>query len=188
MLNKTKRLWDNVSRAKMVSSSWCTERLIKLVDSTFENASFERFQQRCRTSPFALVHGDFHSMNMFAAANGNEGVFAVDWSEIGVGDPAVEIAQMLISDVRLEIFKENGMKLLRFYHSKLGIEDYSFEQCYDSFARGGAERWFVFLVILASFLDGDRMKYFHDQVLAFVDAFPPKDSNNGYLYTITSIY
>jgi hypothetical protein len=41
-----------------------SNKLIKVIDASFENASWENLQKGLKELPFTLTHGDFHASNM----------------------------------------------------------------------------------------------------------------------------
>jgi hypothetical protein len=96
--------------------------------------------------------------------------------QVGPWEPTTDLAQMIISDVKPELFKAHSKHLVRLYWDHLvkhGVPEssYPFEACWRSFCRGGVERWIWLFTVLASMsLPPKAIQYFHDQLLAFIDA------------------
>lgn len=66
-------------------------------------------------------------------------------SEVGLWEPATDLAQMIISDVKAEVMKTHCKGALRDYWERLralGVpeNDYPWEACWQAFCRGGMER------------------------------------------------
>lgn len=168
--------------------------LSSIIEESFARSSWAHLQTHLKNPsiPFTLCHGDFHAANMSlqrldASADPSSmstGEFRekhrlvmYDWSEVGPWEPTTDLAQTLISDVKPHIFKEHAEALVRSYWERLvekgvSAEQYPFETCWESFCRGGAERWIWVFSVMGIFpVPPVAMQYFHDQLLAFITAF-----------------
>ncbi|KAG5189793.1 hypothetical protein JKP88DRAFT_176593 [Tribonema minus] len=165
------------------------EGLAAIMDASLEAASWQALQAHLRDprTPYTLCHGDFHAANMIflkdapssstSTSSGGE-LFAVDWTEVGPWEGTTDLAQMVISDVKPAVFEAHASALVRAYWQTLvaeGVskESYSFSDCWEGFCRGGMERWLWLFAIMSSFFNipPAAIQYFHDQLLAFSNAF-----------------
>ncbi|KAL9645633.1 hypothetical protein ABK040_015848 [Willaertia magna] len=160
-----------------------SQKLIDIIDKSFEISNWEAvqeyFQNETLKKGFTLIHGDFHGSNMYVDTN-NLKVILYDWSEAGVWEPTGDLSQMLISDIPPQVFKENSKRLMQLYHEtllkesngKLNEENYPFSVCWETFCRGGVEKWiwmFSLLTDLPNFPE-NALQYFHDQLLEFIES------------------
>jgi hypothetical protein len=78
--------------------------------------------------------------------------------------------------VKPSLFVPHSKGLVRKYWEHLvqsGVDGkaYPFEECWEGFCRGGPERWVWIFCMLASMpLPAKAILYFHDQLLAFIEA------------------
>lgn len=151
-----------------------SEKLEKIIDLSYEKASWENLQAHLKDPkiPFTLCHGDFHAANMYLRENGDVVMF--DWSEVGPWEPTTDLAQMVISDIKPEIFIQHSKTLVKKYWDFLvanGVSatDYPFELCWKRFCHGGAERWIWVFSLLYQYVPGHALEYFHNQLLLFIE-------------------
>jgi hypothetical protein len=161
-------------------------KLIAIVDKSLAAASWERLQLQVhnKAQPFTACHGDFHAANMFLRHSNaytqsdaqHVEIIMFDWSEVSVWDPVVDLVQTLISDVKPELYKHTR-DLVHAYWLHLtshGVskQEYSFDDCWESFCRRGPSRWLWVFPVLASFpgMPVQAVRYFNDQLLAFIEA------------------
>lgn len=87
-----------------------SEKLMNIMDESFSKTSWEQLQSQISDTsvPFTLCHGDFHAANMFFQ---NENPILVDWSEVGPWEPTTDLAQMVISDVKPQLFQQKNKRL-----------------------------------------------------------------------------
>ena len=78
-LETTKRAWNLADKSEM------SDKLVKIIDKTLENATFEKAIDHLKSRPLTLTHGDFHSKNIFLTKDQNMIFF--DFQELGLGDP-----------------------------------------------------------------------------------------------------
>ncbi|KAI1314417.1 hypothetical protein EDD11_002204 [Mortierella claussenii] len=174
-----------------------SEKFVKIMDESFERASWETLQQRLQNKsvPFTLTHGDFHAANMIldrTKSSAFPDIVLYDWSEICIWEPTTDLGQTVISDVAAPVFQAHARIALRKYWERL-IElkaikaaDYSFETCWKSFLRGGIEKWLWTFAILCSYpgMPAAGVQYFHDQLLAFIEM---AEQEGDISYEITTV-
>jgi hypothetical protein len=117
-------------------------------------------------------HGRHHTHNLML----------VDWELVGLGSGAQDIGQYMISHLPPRQRKAMEEAMVRLYFHQLlsfGINSpphaplshphpqYTWEQCWDEYTLGGAEKWIWLLALLSSMLPDPVMQFFHDQVEAF---------------------
>lgn len=180
-MERARCLWH---RAKQMygdtSSVYFDPKLVGIIDRSFEESSWSSLQDHLQNQqiPFMLCHGDFHGANQLVkrdSINGNTNTaLLVDWSEVGPWEGTTDLAQMMISNVRSELFLRHGRSLVKKYWDRLielGVDDqtYTFQQCWEAYCRGGCERWIWLFAVLAGSGYSPRMvQHFHDQLLAFI--------------------
>ncbi|GJJ75955.1 hypothetical protein EMPS_08313 [Entomortierella parvispora] len=173
-----------------------SDKFVKIMDASLNNASWERFQERLhdKTLPFTLTHGDFHAANMILDRTGSSSptVTIYDWSEVCIWEPTTDLGQTVISDVAAPVFKAHARKALQKYWDRLialGVvkaTDYPFETCWKHFVRGGIEKWLWTFAILCSYpgMPAQGVQYFHDQMLAFMEL---AENGGEECYEITTV-
>ena len=82
---------------------------------------------------------------MLYLSSTNEVVW-VDWPEVGIWEPMVDIGQTMISDIKLDVRREHERDLVKTYWDNLisrGVSptEYTFQQCWKSYQRSPIERW-----------------------------------------------
>eukprot|EP00189_Rhodosorus_marinus_P003457 CAMPEP_0113973248 /NCGR_PEP_ID=MMETSP0011_2-20120614/14177_1 /TAXON_ID=101924 /ORGANISM="Rhodosorus marinus" /LENGTH=352 /DNA_ID=CAMNT_0000990815 /DNA_START=496 /DNA_END=1551 /DNA_ORIENTATION=- /assembly_acc=CAM_ASM_000156 len=157
-----------------------SKKLISILERSLDVSSWELLIRHLKDpkTPFTLCHGDLHAKNLLLTKAGDQ-VLHVDWAEVCVWEPGVDLAQMLISDVKPSVFREHSEALVTHYWerliSKAGLteKDYPFEGCWESFCSGGVGKWLWVFAIMAGIpkLPAPLLQYFHDQLLAFIEAF-----------------
>jgi aminoglycoside/choline kinase family phosphotransferase len=123
-------------------------------------ASWTKMVAHLKSHPFTLCHGDFHAANMLLLNNSDQtlegisgGLRWFDWSEVGPWEGPTDLAQTMISDMKVDVFRQHARSLVTSYHQRLvtgGVTNYSLDQCLADFARGGPERWLWCFAILAA--------------------------------------
>ena len=183
MLARSKAFWEAAKvKAADKATGWnFSKKLSDIIDMSFEKSSWEAMQKHINTHPFTLTHGDYHASNMFLVRKEGANVdtpIMFDWSEVGPWEPTADLGQMLISDVKPEFYKHTK-QLVRKYHQTLiesGVSESTFpwDACWNSFCRAGVERWIFMFPILTIFpIPANGIQYFHDQILAFIEAHCP---------------
>jgi hypothetical protein len=166
-----------------------SEKLVSIIDRSFASASWQALQDFLQnpSTQWTFCHGDFHSSNMFAILNGSSGEEIVegsvagvkwfDWTEVGPWEPTADLGQLLISDVKPSLVARFSKELVTSYWKQLvslgvSASEYPFDICWDRFCQGPVERWIWMFALLTSFtaLPGSALQYFHDQLLAFIEA------------------
>jgi Phosphotransferase enzyme family len=85
-----------------------------------------------------LVHGDYRLDNLMFPERG-DGVVAVDWQTLAIGPPGRDLAYFLATSVLVDDRREHESALVAEYLDELrriGVEDYSFEQCFADYRLG----------------------------------------------------
>eukprot|EP00761_Pharyngomonas_kirbyi_P010712 gb/GECH01010734.1/.p1 GENE.gb/GECH01010734.1/~~gb/GECH01010734.1/.p1 ORF type:complete len:471 (+),score=91.02 gb/GECH01010734.1/:1-1413(+) len=185
-IERGRKSWEATKKRVLSSQNEIefSSKLIDIIDSSFEHTSWENLQNHLHDDsvPFTLCHGDFHAANMLLLnrtppGKEKDGLVMVDWSEVGPWEPAADLAQTLISDVKPEIFTKNSLQLVQGYWNRLielGVpkEEYPFHVCWESFCRSGVERWIWVLSDMGSYsgVPDPFIQYCHDQMLAFIES------------------
>jgi hypothetical protein len=92
--------------------------------------------ERIAQGPVTLLHGDYRLDNLFFDAGAEDPVVAVDWQICGLGRAPYDIAYFMSQSLTPEDRKAADEQVLRAYHDALragGVEDYSFEQCWEDY-------------------------------------------------------
>ena len=150
-------------------------KLVEIIEKSLDKPSWDVLQQELTSEPFTLCHGDFHASNMIINVESGD-ITMLDWSEIGVWNPTTDLAQTMISDLNPELFVHSKDMVKKYWDELIrnGISEseFPFEKCWQSFCKNGPERWIWFLIILAQMpaLSDVGIKYFHDQLLSFIEA------------------
>lgn len=168
-------------------------RLVACVDASVGRASPERggwaaYQAELAARPFTLVHGDFHPANMLvrrragpsdadAAADGAAAqLLLVDWEAVGVGSGPQDLGQYLLSHATPDERAALERPAVAAYYAELTAlnpavaASMSLEQCWAEVVQGGLGRWIYFLTFDGFGGPAAVSQFFHDQVLAFVEA------------------
>jgi hypothetical protein len=198
-VRRARQGWRAGYTAALAGRWTCSPEMRILMDSALAQASWSRLQAQLQDArvPFALCHGDFHAANAVVELAGPASTAAastssflppslgklilVDWSEFGVWEPTTDIAQMVISDLKVERFDEVREVVREAYYARLcalvrgGEErlahewDYDFEGCWRRFVVGGLDRWVWMFGVISGFpqMPAPAIQYFHDQMHAF---------------------
>jgi len=159
----------------LASMQW-SDKLIDVVSRSFESASWDALQKRLKDLPFTLTHGDFHGSNMMWMEEEEQPLRLFDWSEVGPWEPCADLGQCIISDVRPDVWKGHDETLLKAYWDeliRLGVsaDDFPYELCLERYQRAPVARWiWLFGVLCGLSLPAVAMQYFHDQLLAYIEA------------------
>ena len=155
--------------------------MFEIIETTFSRSNWTNLQNFLHSTPFSLTHGDFHSGNMIWKTNlcqNSSSLYLVDWSEVGIWQPMADLAQMVISDVKPELWKSIGKSCLKDYYNCLLEKgkiynsniNLSFDECVNYFYTGGIERWiFINCILFSMPLEPSVHQYFHDQLLHYIE-------------------
>jgi hypothetical protein len=183
---ETKTIWRRVRHeATKESGLGWSSLIVETMDKAIENTTWESYHDNYnvndKTTPFTLVHGDFHAGNCMWNKERTPPVYFYDWSEVSIGDPYTEIAQFMISNASIELRRKHERELLRKYYQKLvdlGIDSkiFTFDDAWERYVAGGTERWLQHLMIIAMLhfkypeaIKKVHLRWYHDQVFAFLD-------------------
>lgn len=144
--------------------------LVACLDASFAKVSFADFQTRVQSTPWTLVHGDFHPANMMFDPVANR-LILLDWEVIGFGNGPQDLAQYVISHMAPSVRKACEEGLVRDYYATLtagGVTGYTWEECWSDYKRGGSERWMWLMGLLSQLCPPVMNQFFQDQVAAFL--------------------
>jgi len=101
----------------------------------------------------------------------------VDWSEFGIWEPTTDLGQMVISDVKTDLWKNHEKEILLEYWNTLikqgvSAEKYPYQQFWKEFCTAPVERWiWCFCILVDGFGIPDiAIQYFHDKILDFIES------------------
>ena len=161
--------WARASGGAVVAA-W-DPRLVALVDASLAAMDWEAYQAEQARAPWTLVHGDFHPANMMYASGGR--LSLLDWEVVGLGDPAQELGQFVISHMAPAQRRAGERARVDAYHAALTAArpeiaaEYGAADAWEGYVRGGLARWCWLLPILTGMCPLAALQYFADQVLAF---------------------
>ena len=116
--------------------------------------------------PITLVHGDFHSNNLYFSDNR---VVFFDWQLTGKGTPMMDVANLLVSSCEPKVHIENMGNFLTTYHRALvkeGISSYSIDSIRLGYRLALFFTFLKFLIVLGTIkLDNDDNEAFIDIVI-----------------------
>jgi Ecdysteroid kinase-like family len=164
--------------------------LVACLDASFAKVDWVRFQASLAGKPFSLVHGDAHPHNfMWAGQRTRDArLVMVDFEMVGVGSPAQDLGQFMISHTSPAERRASERDLVAHYHRALqahlslaggkGKEGktgkdidaevvYTLEQCWDEYVAGGIGRWAWFVPLFLGAAP-PVAQFFHDQLAAFL--------------------
>ncbi len=201
IMGKNKQGYDNSIRDclriwNLVEKDWMSSRIKSVITNSLKTADFAKAVAEMRNRPTTLVHGDFHAKNLFYMSKTKQ-VSAVDFSEIGVGDPISDLTQYVLSDISTSTRRKHEQSILKAYWNRLttvdsklgggkGAISLSFQQFMELY-KSGIDRWVWFFPFMAYFdgcskkskRDADEKKthwsppertvYFHDSINAFLE-------------------
>eukprot|EP00045_Choanoeca_perplexa_P018552 m.293078 g.293078 ORF g.293078 m.293078 type:complete len:441 (+) comp18365_c0_seq1:132-1454(+) len=179
--DRCKGMWTN-TKATGLTGCWkdvnWSPKLVELLDQSFKNTTFDKVVAMLKdpSETFTHIHGDFHASNMLYHT-GEELVLLLDWTETSVWHPLTDVGQFAISDLATDVRRRHEQAMLKHYWTTLcglGIDNYSFEQCQRDYGRRSLERWLLMFAFLSGLpLPVTAMQYFHDQLVGFIEDYPP---------------
>ncbi|HYF46975.1 MAG TPA: phosphotransferase, partial [Acidimicrobiales bacterium] len=92
--------------------------------------------ERLSEPPLTLIHGDYRLDNLFFDEGAEDPVVAIDWQICGLGRSPYDIAYFMSQSLTKEDRKAADEQVVRAYHDALragGVEDYSYDQCFDDY-------------------------------------------------------
>lgn len=169
-------MWANVKQEEDDESSQIIQwdPLVKeIVEKAMAGISWEAQVKRLNsTTHFCLVHGDFWPGNIMISKTDKRDLRILDWEMVGVGSGPQDLGQYILSNMDPLERQECEERLIRNYYEELvrmGISDFTWEECWTEYTIGGVERWLWFLVYFCA--QKPLLKwaqFFHDQIKAFV--------------------
>lgn len=113
-----------------------------------------------RPERFAAMHGDYRLDNLlFGTEAGGAPVAAVDWQTLSIALPGRDVAYFLGNAMEPALRRANEEALVRAYHEELlslGVDDYSFEACFDDYRFGHFQGPLVTVLGAMAVLQTDR--------------------------------
>jgi len=166
---------------------WDTH-LVECLKVSFNKIDWNNFQSELSKRPFSLVQGDCHPHNLLWVEQRTPSAHCklIDFEMVGLGSPAQDIGQFLISHMPPGIRREYEKELVTGYHQELvkvlkdtgkdGVQ-YSFDDCWAEYVAGGFGRWAWFMAYFSLPSNAANLsQFFHDQVAAFCkDHIPTAD-------------
>ena len=175
-------IWDELKRNHQLDTviQW-DPVVLACVTKAMEGISWEAQLKRIHVSGghWTLVHGDFWPGNILISTNcGHEegnlyDLKLLDWEMVGIGSGPQDLGQYILSNMDPLERRMCEQSLIATYHSeliRLGVKDFSWEECWREYKIGGVERWLWFLVYFVG-QEGALLKwaqFFHDQIASFV--------------------
>jgi hypothetical protein len=177
---------DSWNRAKSNPGAILDPKLSQVVDNSLRLSNWSEVQKQIERQPWTLTHGDFHAGNALLNVDLKAVplIYMCDWSEFSIWEPTADLAQTIVSDVKPSVFIGATKELVASYYSTLvklnpsiAEQGYTFEECWASYCRSGAEKWIWLLALMAGHpkMPPVAVQYFHDQVKFFVENHNPQD-------------
>ncbi|KAJ3408982.1 hypothetical protein HDU80_003638 [Chytriomyces hyalinus] len=162
------------------SSIQWNPKLLQCMDASFAKISWQEYRRKVMDPDhvFTLVHGDYHPANMMwkfgKDGEDEDSLIILDWEVVGFGSGPQDCAQYLISHMYPHEQRMWEGELIQAYHSMLvqsGVDQstYPLDHCKKDFVSGGIARWVWLFAHLAAKCPDDWVKYFHDQLAAFIE-------------------
>lgn len=109
-------------------------------------------------SPITLLHLDTHLGNLlFGTKEGDAPLVVFDWQSYGHGRGVSDVTYFTLSAIPTDLRRQSEQALVKRYHNELvehGIQDYSFEQCWEDYKRSA----FWNLLVLTAVTMGDTSR------------------------------
>jgi hypothetical protein len=122
---------------------------------------------------WTLVHGDFWPGNILVSTKDCNDLRMLDWEMTGLGSGPQDLGQYVLSNMDVQERRDCEERLVKDYYDELvrnGVENLTWEECWNEYRIGGVERWLWFLVYFCG-QQGPLLKwaqFFHDQIAAFL--------------------
>ena len=97
------------------------EHLVACLKTSFAKVDWVAYQTELKTRPFSLVHGDAHPHNFLWCDQRTDMAHLklIDFEMIGLGSPAQELGQYLISHMEPSLRRSNERNLVQEYHTQV---------------------------------------------------------------------
>lgn len=147
--------------------------LTKAMNGISWTAQLERLSVSQTSHHWTLVHGDFWPGNILVSTKGS-GLKLLDWEMVGIGSGAQDLGQYVLSNMDPKERRSCERSLIASYYAellRLGVKDFTWDECWKEYRIGGVERWLWFLVYFVG-QEGPLLKwgqFFHDQISSFID-------------------
>jgi hypothetical protein len=153
--------------------------LVACLDASFGKVKWETFQTEFAARAYTLVHGDAHPHNALWTRQRTDAakLALIDFEMVGVGSPAQELGQYVISHMPPDVRRRCERDLVTAYHTELcqtlkdrGCEAdaaaFTVDMCWAEYVAGGVGRWAWFVPFFRG--NPPMAQYFHDQLAAFL--------------------
>jgi thiamine kinase-like enzyme len=166
-------MWSSMQSGIDTRINW--DPLVKkIVESAMKGISWESQQTRLNASTnWCLCHGDFWPGNVMISKTNTHDLRLLDWEMTGLGSGPQDLGQYVLSNMDPEERRKGEFDLVKNYFNelvRLGVHDFSWEECWAEYKIGGLERWLWFLVYFCA-QSGTLLswaQFFHDQIKEFV--------------------
>lgn len=155
------------------------EHVVACLDVSFGRVSWEAYQEELKTRPYCLVHGDAHPHNALwvEQRTPNARLCLIDFEMVGLGSPAQELGQYVVSHVTPELRRAHERDWVGKYHAELlsslrangsdaEADAYALDDCWAEYVAGGVGRWAWFIPLFMRM--PPMAQFFHDQLAAFL--------------------
>lgn len=164
--------------------------LVACMESSMAKISWHSFQAELQERPWTLVQGDCHPHNALWIRDPQGGrLVIIDFEMVGLGSPAQELGQFVISHMEPSARRANEKALVRTYFDELlnalrrqgsdEAESLRFDSIWTEYVQGGACRWLWFVAYLCKNFPENMGQFFHDQVASFLHDHVPDPSVMG---------
>lgn len=183
---RTNKAWETCKSQIADGTTKITwnNHLIACIDASIAKLDWDLFLKERREGPWTLVHGDMHPANIMwnyeeiSTVSGEKGTSTfVDWQVVGIGSGPQDMAQYIISHTSPADRRLIERELVLAYHQELtngsslpeDLKNYTFEQCWADYVKGGTQRWVWLFCLITSICPVVVSQFFHDQLAAFLE-------------------
>lgn len=168
-------IWERLKTNQQLDDRIQWDPLVKkTVEKAMTGISWEAQKRRLNmtNSHWTLVHGDFWPGNVMISTTNTKDLRLLDWEMCGLGSGPQDLGQYVLSNMDPDERRACEDKLVHTYYDELirmGLKDFTWEECWREYTIGGIERWLWFLVYFAgndNLLDWCQL--FHNQVKEFM--------------------
>lgn len=173
-------IWTNLLENHAVDTRIQWDPLVRecvgrAMDGISWEAQLERLNNNKNTaSHWTLVHGDFWPGNVMISKRDVRDVRIIDWEMVGLGSGPQELGQYVLSNMDPTDRRDCEYTLIQNYYNeliRLGVQDFTWDECWKEYTIGGIERWLWFLVYFCAQQSGPLLQwaqFFHDQINEFI--------------------
>lgn len=178
--NMVKDCWIEIKQKIIMNQyyfKW-SKSFIDIIDSSINKINWDNYQKEINSKAFTLIHGDFHPANTlwkYESIENYNGYFIIlDYEVVGIGNPAQDLGQFLISHINSKERLPIENDLLEAYYKKL-IEntnidkEYSFQELKNDYIDFSSRRWIWLFIIITYYYNSNQswIEYFYNQLNDF---------------------